>query len=137
MQSEQHHASWLCATLGLAAFTLPALSGCAVESGPKAPEPDPVIVRLATEKQRLDSIRDVGNGVFVFPAVDSFPETLSDFREKRPELRVVSVTQGVDHNRSQRNYSWGRPAILSLSLKRSELDLRVVSGTATDSSNWN
>lgn len=48
--------------------------------------------RALTREVRLAQIRDLGNGVFVFPATRDFPETLADFRETHPH--IICVTPG-------------------------------------------
>jgi hypothetical protein len=84
--------------MALAGFSLP---GCE-ERAPAGPSVGSAADRLSTvdressKTSRLGEVHDVGNGIFVFPATRTFPETLSDFREANPNLRIVSVTNGVD-----------------------------------------
>jgi hypothetical protein len=84
--------------MALAGFSLP---GCE-ERAPAGPSIGSAADRISTvdressKTSRLGEVCDVGNGIFVFPATRTFPETLSDFREANPNLRIVSVTNGVD-----------------------------------------
>jgi hypothetical protein len=89
------------AGLLLAVATLPTLPGC-VKPDP-SPEVGSVASRLSdTEREyskasRLGAVKDVGNGVFVFPRDQYFPETLSDFLgENKDRYELMSVTQGAD-----------------------------------------
>jgi hypothetical protein len=52
--------------------------------------------REQTKASRLAEVRDIGAGIFVFPRDAHFPETLSDFRQVHPELRIISVAQSAD-----------------------------------------
>ena len=86
--------------IALSAFTLPALSGCA-DSAPHSNEAVasarmPAPERMSTRESRLHEVHDVGNGVYVFPTDKYFAETLSDFMEKHPDLKLVSVSNGPD-----------------------------------------
>jgi hypothetical protein len=84
--------------MALAGFSLP---GCK-ERAPAGPSVGSAADRLSTvdressKASRLGEVHDVGNGIFVFPATRTFPETLSDFREANPDLRIISVTNGTD-----------------------------------------
>ena len=80
----------------LAAATLPSI-GCDSHYGVKdgmASDRMPPVTRTQTREERLAQVVDLGNGVFVFPNSTTFPETLADFRASKPDLRVVSVSQG-------------------------------------------
>jgi len=84
-----------------AVATLPTLPGCVQSNSPHAE--GAVASRLSDAERersmadRLAAVRPVGNGVFVFPRDEYFPETLSDFRAKNKDrYEVISVTQGPD-----------------------------------------
>ena len=85
----------------LAVATLPTLPGCVQSNSPQAE--GAVASRLSGIERwrsmaaRLAAVKDVGNGVFVFPRDESFPETLSDFIENNKDrYQLISVTQGAD-----------------------------------------
>lgn len=91
--------------LTLAAFTFPTLVGC--DATTSAPDNQVAAtsrmddhLREQSKVLRLDSVQSVGNGVYVFETNAEFPETLSDFIEKKretnPDFSVISVTQGGD-----------------------------------------
>lgn len=100
--------------LCLAAFTFPALTGCDDGTAPPSDAKAVASARLdlgdraTTKSDRLSKIVDVGNGVFVFPATKDFPETLSDFKESRPDLIVTSITQGTDETHGFGNTTYAR-----------------------------
>jgi hypothetical protein len=50
----------------------------------------------ATKAARLAAIKDLLNGVYIFPAM-LFPETLSDFKELHPNLKVTGWGVGDCH----------------------------------------
>jgi hypothetical protein len=88
------------AASGLAVL-LAGLAGCTPYSNTKS-ESSAVDDRLSVESRertkslRLSEVRDIGAGIFVFPRSSSFPETLSDFLQAHPELKVVTVSQSAD-----------------------------------------
>ena len=49
--------------------------------------------REQTKQDRLNQIRPLGNGVFLFPRSPYFPETVSDWREAHPNFHVTTVME--------------------------------------------
>lgn len=87
--------------IALSAFTLPALSGCSADATPGGTEAAastrmPAGERESTRQERLKEVRDTGNGVYVFPTGKYLAETLSDFIDAHPELKLISLTHGPD-----------------------------------------
>jgi hypothetical protein len=112
--------------LCLAAFTFPALTGCDDGTAPPSDAKAVASARLdpgtraMTKSDRLSRIADVGNGVYVFPATKDFPETLSDFKESKPELIITSITQGTDetHGIGSNTYARSNTFIVNTELAR-------------------
>ena len=87
-------------SLSLAGVSM-GLSGCNHGEYPKTNPAD-----TTTASARARAVRDIGGGIFIFPA-SNFPLALKEFREGHPTLAIVGVTQGVDRNQGEGNASWG------------------------------
>ena len=104
----------LWATIGLAAFTLPTLVGCDAPTGVPSGAVSVPSARLnpaersATKTERLGKVVDAGFGIYVFPADNSFAETLADFKEAHPDIKITSVTQGPDETHGLGNARYAR-----------------------------
>lgn len=102
------------AAIGLAALTLPTLAGCDLgASAPSSAQSTPTArmnpaERAATKSERLSSVVDVGFGIYVFPVGKEFAETLADFKEAHPELKITSVTQGPDETHGMLDQTYAR-----------------------------
>jgi hypothetical protein len=69
----------------LAALAVPLTSAC----NPKTPLPTEPL----TENERLASIKNMGNGIFVLPKKD-FTHSISIFIRSNPDIKIVTITDG-------------------------------------------
>jgi hypothetical protein len=102
------------ATIGLAAISFPAFAGCHAGTGAPSGATSIPSARLnpaersATKTDRLEKVVDAGFGIYVFPADNSFAETLADFKQTHPDIKITSITQGPDETHGMADQTYAR-----------------------------